>query len=81
MRVIEAVTDEPVCGHCRRPWRVLGAYGNDCCAEDREETPASCCTIDRQPCYVGKGTMDAHYRCGTVQCGAKSPVDPKEIGL
>ncbi len=33
------------------------------------------CPSDDLPCYVGQGTDDAHWRCGTVQCGkAAAPV-------
>lgn len=27
------------------------------------------CSKDGKPCYVGAGTNDAHWRCGTSQCG------------
>jgi trimethylamine:corrinoid methyltransferase-like protein len=27
------------------------------------------CARDGAPCYVGAGTDDAHYRCGTSACG------------
>lgn len=30
------------------------------------------CVKDGQPCFVGRGTDDAHFRCGTVQCGMKA---------
>jgi hypothetical protein len=26
------------------------------------------CPKDKRPCYVGGGTDDAHWRCGTVAC-------------
>ncbi len=44
MRVTEAVTDAPVCGHCRAPWTVTNSSSNGCCDEDRETAPPSDCT-------------------------------------
>jgi hypothetical protein len=41
---------------------------------------AQTCGKDRQPCYVGADTDDAHWRCGTVQCGLATP-SPREAGL
>lgn len=37
-----------------------------------ERATSHLCSRDGQPCYVGADTDDAHYRCGTVQCGFKS---------
>ena len=28
------------------------------------------CAGDGKPCYVGAGTEDAHWRCGTSGCGS-----------
>jgi len=38
------------------------------------------CHKDGAPCYVGKGTEDAHWRCGTGACGRKgtAPVPSSE---
>ena len=32
-------------------------------------TPPADCPYDGRTCYVSAGTDDAHYRCGTGQCG------------
>lgn len=37
------------------------------------------CHKDGRPCYVGKGTDDAHFRCGTVQCGGLPAKEPEHI--
>lgn len=41
---------------------------------DQPKTTGNLCKNDGKPCHVGGGTDDAHWRCGTVQCGlAQSP--------
>jgi hypothetical protein len=35
-----------------------------------ETGPPSLCVGDKRPCYVGRWTDDAHWRCGTSQCGS-----------
>lgn len=40
-------------------------------AKDKRGPPAIC-HKDGRPCYVGRGTDDAHWRCGTIQCKAPS---------
>lgn len=32
-------------------------------------TEIQICTWDKKPCYVSVDTDDAHWRCGTIQCG------------
>lgn len=34
---------------------------------------AQVCGHDGQPCYVGLGTNDAHWRCGTSACRRRGP--------
>jgi hypothetical protein len=38
----------------------------------KSQTTIQTCLHDGAPCYVGAGTDDAHWRCGTVQCGSAS---------
>lgn len=38
-------------------------------SEAQPQTTVALCMRDNLPCYVSAGTPDAHWRCGTVQCG------------
>ena len=51
MRVIEALTEQAICSHCRRPWVVFGDFNNGCCPEDGHDLvpPATATAPGLQP--------------------------------
>lgn len=62
----------------RQVWRALGTYDSEASALSvfpNATINKELCPKDGKPCYAG-GRDDKHYRCGTVQCGAKTDNQP-----
>jgi hypothetical protein len=47
-------------------------------SRERGEGDGGPCAFDGKPCYVGGGTDDAHYRCGTSACPRSATLSPAE---
>lgn len=45
--------------------------------QPQQDAGSGGCTKDGQPCLVGKGTEDEHWRCGTFACGRAAAPQPE----
>lgn len=75
---------EHAAGLCEEAGALLLAFAETLAALSHPQPiaadPAGLCAKDGRPCFVGRGTDDEHYRCGTSACRTPDETTRSDVG-